>query len=648
MVVKVENKIFNLYERSMAIKMKAVMLMFDSLNREMLEPYGCSRIRTPNFKRLARRSVRFDQCYAGSLPCMPARRELHTGRYNFLHRSWGPVEPFDDSMPQILKNNGVYTHLISDHVHYWEDGGATYHQRYNSWETVRGQEGDKWKCLPELFDREEDAKIQNKDGKYFYATRQLHRHDAVNRKYMQTEEDMALVKTVRGGLEFLDANHTCDRWFLQIECFDPHEPFFVAKDCGNPCPDEYTGEEKDWPPYHHVTEDAVTAEHYKKRYAALLSLCDKYLGELLDKFDELDLWRDTMLIVNTDHGYLLGEHGWWSKIVMPCYDEIAHTPLFIYDPRFPDTAGQAREEIVQTIDLPATLLEFFGLDCPADMQGQPIRKVIEKNRPIRDYALYGIHGAHINIFDGRYVYMKAPVTEANRPLYEYTTMPMHMRNLFSVGELQRAEALSGSAFPFLKGCPVWKIPKGNGNGERDFSDLLINGMDSEEAKHIDNNSMVNAANFGDKLFDMEKDPHQETEIKDAALEAKMANLLRRAMKENDCPAEQFERIGFPEGQDVTEEMVRKMHEEEEAKQQPSILQELSWTKGGINTYKALFKFIPASKKEEAAAILQEKIFESAAEKTVDVGVVLRQVPFVIPEKYVDMVQYFVDLSGRTK
>ena len=99
---------------------------------------------------------------------------------------------------------------------------------------------------------------------------------------------------------------------------------------------------------------------------------------------------------------------------------------------------------------------------------------------------------------------------------------------------------------------------------------------------------------------------------------------------------------------MTEEMVRKMHEEEEAKQQPSILQELSWTKGGINTYKALFKFIPASKKEEAAAILQEKIFESAAEKTVDVGVVLRQVPFVIPEKYVDMVQYFVDLSGRTK
>ena len=118
--------------------MKAVMLMFDSLNREMLEPYGCDWFKTPNFRRLAEHSVCFDQCYAGSLPCMPARRELQTGRYNMLHRSWGPMEPFDDSMPELLKNNNIYTHLISDHVHYWEDGGATYHYRYNSWENIRG------------------------------------------------------------------------------------------------------------------------------------------------------------------------------------------------------------------------------------------------------------------------------------------------------------------------------------------------------------------------------------------------------------------------------------------------------------------------------------------------------------------------------
>lgn len=98
--------------------MKAIMLIFDSLNRHMLPPYGCDWVHAPNFERLAARSITFDNAYVGSMPCIPARRELHTGRYNFLHRSWGPLEPFDDSMPQLLKDHGVHTHLVSDHGHY--------------------------------------------------------------------------------------------------------------------------------------------------------------------------------------------------------------------------------------------------------------------------------------------------------------------------------------------------------------------------------------------------------------------------------------------------------------------------------------------------------------------------------------------------
>jgi len=80
--------------------MKAVMVMFDSLNRGFLPPYSSEAagwVKTPNFERLARHTAVFDNSYVGSLPCMPARRELHTGRLNFLHRSWGPIEPDDDS-----------------------------------------------------------------------------------------------------------------------------------------------------------------------------------------------------------------------------------------------------------------------------------------------------------------------------------------------------------------------------------------------------------------------------------------------------------------------------------------------------------------------------------------------------------------------
>ena len=53
---------------------------------------------------------------------MPARRDLHTGRLNFLHRSWGPLEPFDNAFPALLGAHGVHTHLVTDHLHYFEDG----------------------------------------------------------------------------------------------------------------------------------------------------------------------------------------------------------------------------------------------------------------------------------------------------------------------------------------------------------------------------------------------------------------------------------------------------------------------------------------------------------------------------------------------
>ncbi|MCB0088072.1 MAG: sulfatase-like hydrolase/transferase, partial [Caldilineaceae bacterium] len=69
--------------------MKAIMVMFDTLNRHMLPPYsapGDDWVHAPNFQRLAQRTVTFDNSYVGSMPCMPARRELHTGRLNFLHR----------------------------------------------------------------------------------------------------------------------------------------------------------------------------------------------------------------------------------------------------------------------------------------------------------------------------------------------------------------------------------------------------------------------------------------------------------------------------------------------------------------------------------------------------------------------------------
>ncbi len=186
--------------------MKAIMIMFDSLNRRMLEPYGCDWVRTPNFRRLAEHAVTFDHSYVGSMPCMPARRELHTGRYNFLHRSWGPIEPYDDSMPELLKDNGVHTHLVTDHYHYFEDGGCDYHTKYATWEAVRGQEGDPWKGNPGA-----DIPPTRNDR-----APQWLRQDFINRSHMRREEDTCQATTFRLGREFVRANRDQDNGFLHI------------------------------------------------------------------------------------------------------------------------------------------------------------------------------------------------------------------------------------------------------------------------------------------------------------------------------------------------------------------------------------------------------------------------------------------------
>lgn len=500
--------------------MKAIMVMFDSLNRAMLESYGCDWTRTPNFKRLAQKSTQFENCYVGSMPCMPARRELHTGRPNFLHRSWGPMEPFDDSMPELLKNAGVCTHLVSDHQHYWEDGGGTYHTRYSSWECVRGQEGDPWKedlCRqPEL---RSVFNMREKAMEYVPLLRAMNTHDQVNRSYMDTEEKTSQARTFEAGLEFIDVNHPADNWFLQIECFDPHEPFFCEEKYRQHYDIPLTGEDAlgaDWPPYAPVAESEEVIRTVRGSYAALLEKCDAHLGKVLDKMDEYDMWKDTMLVVCTDHGFLLGEHNWWGKSAMPCYNEIAHTPLYVYDPRF-DSAGKRCDAFVQMPDLAATLLEFFGQPIPRDMTGKALRPAMESGAALRGYVVFGYHGGEIIVTDGKYLYMNAP-EHPEDPYYDYTLMPTHMRCRFSVEELRDMEL--AEPFDFTKGLKTLKIR---------CVGSTVGGSNAARPS---------------RLFDIEKDPGQLEEIQDEAVVRRMKGLIREYMIRTDAPRELYHRYGI--------------------------------------------------------------------------------------------------------
>ncbi|MDX8045398.1 sulfatase [Gracilibacillus sp. S3-1-1] len=593
--------------------MKAIMVMFDSLNRNMLPNYGCDWLHAPNFKRLQEKTVTFDNCYAGSLPCMPARRELHTGRYNFLHRSWGPIEPFDDSMPELLKNNNVHSHLVTDHQHYWEDGGGTYHTRYSTFELIRGQEGDPWKGHVN-----ESVNIETEvDHTRNPIMKQLFEQDQINREYYKEENAHPQSLTFKNGLEFIEKNHNENDWFLQLETFDPHEPFVSYEEYKDLYPHDYEGKHFDWPPYYFVQESEEVVEHGKMEYAALLSMCDRNLGKVLDMMDKYNMWEDTMLIVNTDHGYLLGEHGWWAKTVMPVYNEIANIPLFVWDPR-EKARNTRREALVQTIDLAPTLLEFFNVDIPETMQGKPLRGVIKEGEKIREAALFGHHGLHVNITDGDYVFMKGPATPENGPLYEYTLMPTHMRNMFSPSELHNMELTE--PFDFMKNVTPLKIKAGKG--------------------------LINPYQYGSKLYNLIEDPKQENEMQDMEVELRLTKALVKLMKENDAPMEQYERLGLDSAKELTIEDIKAYREREERSGELEELAEFDMKRSVRNQIIGLMNMTPSEERDQTLQALVS--FLRQQNKTT----ILESDLYEFKQQHLQhmddsMFDYFMGLVGRT-
>ncbi len=499
--------------------MKVVFVLFDSLNKLALECFGGTRISTPNFSRFSQRAVRFDKHYVGSMPCMPARRDMHTGRLNFLHRSWGPLEPYDRSAIAILRSRGVHSHLVSDHLHYFYEGGATYHTQYSTWEFIRGQEADRWKAMvqPPV----ERFREMYHDSQAGLDQRTL--SHMINREFIREEQDFPLVQCIDHGLDFLHRNRSKDDWLLQIECFDPHEPFFAPARFRAQYPSGYQGPILDWPRYSRVSENAAEIEELRANYAALVTMCDEYFGRILDFFDKHEMWDDTVLIATTDHGFLLGEHDWWAKNRMPFYNEISNIPMLIYHPDFAAHGGEIRGALTQTMDIMPTLLDLFGAPVPDTVEGKSLLSLLGRDSDHHEGVLYGVFGGAVNITDGRYTYFLYPPDMITQEIFEYTLMPTHQRSFFEPDLLRQAEL--SKPFGFTDGMPLVRTPA------RRAPDGRVN----VQGLYEDTTTV---------LYDLSTDPEQKKPLDDPATVARLAKLMAQLMHRNEAPHEAYRRIGL--------------------------------------------------------------------------------------------------------
>ena len=500
--------------------MRTLFIVMDSLNRHFLSAYAQGTAHqdlvalTPNIDRLAQRGVVFDNHYCGSMPCMPARRELFTGRLNFLETPWSPLMPWDDCLqPELRRQKGTYSHLITDHYHYFHSGGEGYHTRFDTWEFERGQEGDVWRPLVE---EPATPNFRGKNRRAYW----------VNREFMDLERDgdYPTPRCFQRAIEFVDNNHESDNWHLHLEVFDPHEPFM--------CPSRYremygdtwpTDRHFDWPSYAPVEEGPEAVEHIRRSYCGALTMADLWLGKLLDRLDELDMWKDTAVVLTTDHGHLLGDHGYWAKNYMFDYQELVHIPLIVCAPDAAAAgapgsaatgAGQRVQALTATMDLMPTFCDWFGAEVPAHVHGRSIQHLLEGHETHHDAVLYGYFGKDINLTDGHYTYCRQPLPDSIA--HHHTLMPCSFADFHGRQQLARAEM--GVFLPHTHDVPHLRMAVPS-HRHRDAPDY-------------------------NPIYDVLEDPRQQYPIRDAALETRLAGQMRELMQRCDAPESQYTRVGL--------------------------------------------------------------------------------------------------------
>lgn len=489
--------------------MRTILVLMDTLRKDFLKAYNADTIvLTPHLDAFAKEAVTFDNHYIGSTPCMPARRDIMTGRLNFLERSWGPIEPFDITLTKVLQSKDVFSHLTTDHCHYFRTGGEGYINQFTTWDYHRGQEGDPWV-----------SKIRDPEWMPEQYYGKLRRQYQANREVWKNQEELyPTPQTFQAACQWLEDNQGEENFFLQVEVFDPHEPFDVPEQYLALYEDDYHGPFFETPLYGEVAVPDPALKHIRKRYTALVTMTDKYFGQLIQTLKDLKMYEDTLIIVTSDHGYFLGERNLFGKNYMHNFNELAAIPLFVKDP-YNRKRGERVAAVTQNIDIMPTVLDYYHLPIPAEVRGESWVPLLNDTDYRKEFALYGAHGITVNITDGHYTYFRAPNLE-NKPLYEYAAIPTTIRHY--LGE-QNPEALEMGRYLERTDYPVYKVPIERAailDGLPDTSEFVKESL----------------------LFNVEEDPKQQHPIQDPAIEDHYKKALAKEMAYHEAPEEQYDRL----------------------------------------------------------------------------------------------------------
>ena len=185
-------------------------------------------------------------------------------------------------------------------------------------------------------------------------------------------------------------------WFFGVGFFKPHMPFAAPKKWhdlhagGVPDPRPEAAAKPAWPDGwydggefrknygHQPGRDPDTDPEYarlmRQAYAACISYTDAQFGRVLQALETSGLADNTIVLVWSDHGFLLGEHAIWGKHCL--YEKALRSPLMIRVPGM-KAPGLPSAATVETVDVFPTLADLCGLPAPAGLDGRSLRPQLD-------------------------------------------------------------------------------------------------------------------------------------------------------------------------------------------------------------------------------------------------------------------------------
>jgi iduronate 2-sulfatase len=363
---------------SAATRPNVLFLIADDLNNS-LGCYGNPLVKTPNLDKLAARGVRFERSYCQFPLCGPSRNSMLTGLYpnssGILTNSqiFRQTIPTHHSLPQAFRLDGYLAVRIGKLYHYNVPNsiGTNGHDDPGSWEIELNPAG----C-----DRlEEHPKIFSLTPGQFGGTLSWYASPQPDAKHTDALE----AKDAEWVLERC-ARETERPFFLAVGFFRPHTPYVAPKAYFDKYPAEQmpvvqgvAEDQKDIPKMglasYKKEQDKLTDDLRRQTlqaYYASISFMDAQVGRVVDKLDQLDLAKNTIIVFTSDHGYHMGEHGLWQK--QSLFEESARVPMIIAAPGVVAKPGSVAKAPVGLIDLYPTLTELCGVKAPANLQGQSL------------------------------------------------------------------------------------------------------------------------------------------------------------------------------------------------------------------------------------------------------------------------------------